>query len=108
MRKREKGSRAAIELRLLCLRRLVSCRISVFGVASSGNPVSRHSLSGAGTNSSVKSREVAIKLTSEKKEDGVVNFLSSLFLPGSFLHFLSFFLSHFAGVHIANRLYFRT
>lgn len=45
----------------------------------SGNQESRHSLSGAGTRDPppVKSREVAIKLTSKKKRDRVVNFLSS-------------------------------
>lgn len=106
-KKRERERRVVTQLyrlRLFCLRRLVSCRISVFGVASSGpsNPESRHSLSGAGTNLSVKSWEVAMKLTSEKKEDGVVNFLSSLLLLGSFLLFLSSFPPHFRGVHITN------
>lgn len=84
---------AQLSTTLLCLR-LVSCLISVFEVASSGlsNPESRHSLSGAGTNLSVKSRVVAIKLTLEKKEDGVVNFLSSLLAWLSFFLFLSFHL----------------
>lgn len=40
-KEREKGSRVAYRLRLLCLRRLVSCRISVFGVASLGSRQSR-------------------------------------------------------------------
>lgn len=44
-------------------------------LSGSSNPESRHL---PATNLSVKSREIAIKLTSEKKEDGVVNFLCSL------------------------------
>lgn len=79
-RERERGSRAAIDYAYFAF--VVSYPVvsRSSGVASSGpgNPESRHSLSGAGTNLSVKSREVAIKLTSEKKEDGIVNFLSSL------------------------------
>lgn len=70
---------------------VVSYPVVSWSSGVSSNPKSRHSLSGAEANLSAKSQEVAIKLTSEKKDDGVVNFLSSL-LPGSFSLFLSFFL----------------